>query len=262
MREFQRDNPEEEELFQPDALSTSQLKREMIRYAADWFRTKKETSVDYRALREQLTKKVQLPCRSVGEELFANLSLEIKPILADAFLQAYTGQSEKSLEVKCCDDSGREILFCGTVLISGDNTTSCCFNAAEMKQRHCLNLWLRHLFLSAALPEYTTMTCQFEDQEYRLEPVEQSAAQRKLLELAAIREAGKVMMIPFFNEVEPVDETPNKKGQFKYEMEKYKDSVIKSISYDYNASLFFKKYDMDPAFMRKVCHAVNRIYEV
>ena len=106
------------------------------------------------------------------------------------------------------------------------------------------------------------MTCQFEDQEYRLEPVEQSAAQRKLLELAAIREAGKVMMIPFFNEVEPVDETPNKKGQFKYEMEKYKDSVIKSISYDYNASLFFKKYDMDPAFMRKVCHAVNRIYEV
>ena len=235
----------------------------MIRYTADWFREKKNSSADYEKLQKNLSKKAQLPCREVGKELFANLSLEMKRILADSFLEAYTNQTEEVTEVECCDDSGHKVIFSGSVPVTEDHTASYSFCASEKKPRNCLKLWLNHLLLSAKYPEYTATVCQFEDQEFKLEAVEQKKAKAKLLQLAEIREAGKSAVVPFLDEVEPAEDVPNKNGNYPYQTKKYEDGVAKAIYfYDYCASLLFKKTDINEDFLRNVCLTVLKVYKI
>lgn len=262
-KEFRREISENEELFHPDPLTTSIIKKEMIRYTADWFREKKNSSADYEKLQKNLSKKAQLPCREVGKELFANLSLEMKRILADSFLEAYTNQTEEVTEVECCDDSGHKVIFSGSVPVTEDHTASYSFCASEKKPRNCLKLWLNHLLLSAKYPEYTATVCQFEDQEFKLEAVEQKKAKVKLLQLAEIREAGKSAVVPFLDEVEPAEDVPNKNGNYPYQTKKYEDGVAKAIYfYDYCASLLFKKTDINEDFLRNVCLTVLKVYKI
>ena len=236
----------------------------MVRYAADWFRKHDNNKTDYKYLQQVLSKKAQLPCREVGVELFANYSLEMQKILADSFLQAYTNQTEELIEVKCSDESGHETIFSGLVSVSEDHTKSCCFQASEKKPKHRLKLWLNHLLLSAKYPEYTEMVCQFEDQEFTLQSVSQNAAQKKLLQLAAIREAGKNAVIPFFDEIEPVECIPNARShKYPYQLKGYQEELVKVICfYDYCASLLFKKSDLDEEFLKKVCMTVSNVYKV
>lgn len=263
-KEFNRENIENEELFHPDPLTASIIKKEMVRYAADWFRKHDNNKTDYKYLQQVLSKKAQLPCREVGVELFANYSLEMQKILADSFLQAYTNQTEELIEVKCSDESGHETIFSGLVSVSEDHTKSCCFQASEKKPKHRLKLWLNHLLLSAKYPEYTEMVCQFEDQEFTLQSVSQNAAQKKLLQLAAIREAGKNAVIPFFDEIEPVECIPNARShKYPYQLKGYQEELVKVICfYDYCASLLFKKSDLDEEFLKKVCMTVSNVYKV
>ena len=84
--------------------------------------------------------------------------------------------------MECCDDSGHKVIFSGSVPVTEDHTASYSFCASEKKPRNCLKLWLNHLLLSAKYPEYTATVCQFEDQEFKLEAVEQKKAKAKLLQ--------------------------------------------------------------------------------
>ena len=260
-REFQRNIPEQNELFHPDFLSISNLKRSIVEYAADQFRKNTNHSIDFDYLRNYLTKTEQLPCGRIGEELFSALSLQTEQLLADSFLQFYTDQKTESFEFKCKTGTGKEIIFYGNALLSCDHKDSYSFRNASFKPKHLLNPWLRHVFLSAVLPEYSTTVCQAEDVKTTFRVLEQNQAQQILIQLALIRSAGKEKLIPFFSELKQVSETASGKRAPAVETETYKNSIVEAIGHDYCASLFFKKSDLNMDFIRKVCRATKAVYQ-
>ena len=258
---FERSSHENEEIFLVNALEAYDIKRNIVEYAAEWVRKNPGTEIDFQQLRNHLTKTVRLPYQEVGKELFKNLQDLTEHLLAEKFLMAYSGQHEESFEVVCTDDSGAKITFTGTMAVSEDRKSAVMFQNTKSKPKHHIFPWIRHLFLSAALPEYGMTTCQFEDGEMHLAPLTQETAQKQLLHLAQIRALGEKSPVLFFREVAQVNEFPTgRQRKSPIETSDYCGQVEKAICNDYCASIFFKKSDLDLEFRRKVCRTINEVY--
>lgn len=270
-REYKPQKMQNDELFLLNPLENNSVKQQLVSYAAEWIRKNPGSEVNFDQLQELLWKSDQLPCREVGAETFENLRQKTEKILAEAFLQLYSGQQEESFSFRIPFDSGKELLFSGKELITPDHKRSISFRTADLykdktyRQKYLLPLFLRHLFLSAALPEYTETICQFEDCELIFQSIDQTFAREKLLQLIRIRALGKEKPVPFFREVKLVEENPvSKNGKPKkspVESETYRNGVLEAISHDYCAALFFRETDLDQTFLRYVCRAVQTVYQ-
>ena len=258
---FERSSHENNEIFLVNALDAYDIKRDIVEYAAEWVRKNPRWKIDFQQLKDHLTKTVRLPYQNVGEELFKNLQNLTVSLLADEFLVEYSGQIEEAIEVVCTNDSGTKITFTGTMAVAADHKRSVMFQNTRNKPKHHISPWLRHLFLSVALPEYTETVCQFEDGEMTLKQLPQETAQKQLLHLAQIRALGAKFPIPFFREVAQVNELPTEKQRKSpIETADYGNQIVKALCGDYCASIFFKHSDVDSEFRRRVCHAVNHVY--
>ena len=259
---FERSSQENEEIFLLNGLEAYSLKSDIVQYAAEWVRKNPATKIDFQQLKDYLTKTVRLPYQAIGKEIFESLQILSERMLADEFLNSYSGQQKESFEFVCTDGSGTDITFTGTTTVSADHTKSVMFQNTKSKPKHHINPWLRHVFLSAALPVYTETICQFEDEEMTLVPLSQATAREKLLQLARIRALGEKYPVPFFRELNQVSEviTSNRQKVPPVDSATHCSNVVKAISNDYCASIFFKMSDLDSEFRRKICHAFNHVY--
>ncbi|MBE6405250.1 MAG: exodeoxyribonuclease V subunit gamma [Lentisphaerae bacterium] len=258
---FGRSSQENEEMFLANALEAYDIKKNIVQYAAAWVKTNPGKEIDFQELRNYLVKTVKLPYQEIGKELFESMQILTTRLLAEEFLTVYSGQQEEYFEVICPVSPGREMVVTGTVPVSADHTRSVMFRNSRNKPKHQIDPWLRHVFLSAALPEYHTTVCQFEDEEMKLAPLDHVQAREHLLHLAQIRSMGESSPVPFFREVAQVNENATGKQRVDpVNSSNYCGQVEKAICNDYCASLFFKKSDLDEDFRRLVCRAANKVY--
>ena len=259
--EFERNSMENEEVFLINGLEAYNIKKNIVQYAAAWVRENPGKEIDYQQLREFLTKTVRLPCEGVGKELFESLQILTSRILAEEFLTVYSGQQENAFEVTCTTENGTSVVFTGSAPVTPDLRKSVMFQNTRNKPKHHISPWLRHVFLSAALPDYTITVCEFEDERMTLAPLDQAAARKKLIQLAQIRSMGTKHPVPFFREVAQVNEIrTGKQRKDPIDTVDYCGQVEKAICGDYCASLFFNKTDLTREFRLMVCRASNEFY--
>ena len=259
--EFERTSQENEEVFLINGLEAYNIKKDIVQYAAAWVRENPGKEIDYQQLRDFLTKSVRLPYEKVGKELFEALQILTSRILAEEFLTAYSGQEDKFFEVTCSAGVGKSVTFTGSASVTPDLRKSVMFRNSNNKPKHHIEPWLRHLFLSAALPDYTVTICEFEDARMTLAPLDQEAARKKLIQLAQIRSMGAKHPVLFFRDVTQVNEVrTGRQRKDPIDTTDYCGQVEKAICNDYCASLFFNKTDLTREFRLMVCRAVNEVY--
>ena len=258
---FERSSHENNEIFLVNALDAYNIKRDIVEYAAELIRNDFGPVIRFEKLKHCLTKTFRLPHQNVGDELFRNLRNQTGFMFIDDFLNTYSRQIEETFEVVCTNDSGAKITITGTMAVSADHKKSVMFQNTKNKPKHHISPWIRHLFLSAALPEYTKTICRFEDKDVIFTSPSQEFSRKKLLHLAEIRALGAKFPIPFFRDVSQNTINPSENARKKvYEKADYRNQIEKAICGDYCASIFFKPSDLDLDFQRKVFHAVRHVY--
>ena len=248
-RTYEKNMPSDLELFVPDKLELAKLKKKIVE--------KTVGSSDLEQYSRLLQKCGDLPLGEVGKECFQGCTEELKRILAKDFLNDYTGQSSRYFEVKCHSGADSWVTFSGTFPVNSGGTGSFHFQTGKFKNKHRVKYWLIHVFLSAALDCYQTTICEFQDRRLIFHSLDREKAEQLLLRFAAMREAGAEKICLF---MPGADFKPGRKKTMK-SFKTFLVNLQRDLSYDREASLFFKESDFTDTLAQSVIHASDLFFE-